>query len=60
MVIHKTLLELTKGVITADKKSVFLGEAKLSLCLVNKASRQEDMGEWRYSSTILELDTRWR
>jgi hypothetical protein len=33
-------------------------KVKLPLCLINEASRHEDVeGEWRYSSTILDLGT---
>jgi hypothetical protein len=36
-------------------------KVKLSLGLISPAPRREDIcGEWRYSSTIVNLSTRWR
>jgi hypothetical protein len=33
-------------------------KVKLFLCLINEAPCDEDLWEWRYSSTILDLSTR--
>jgi hypothetical protein len=35
-------------------------KAKLHLCLTDLTLCHEDVGEWSYSSTILDLDARWR
>jgi hypothetical protein len=32
----------------------------LSLCLINETTPWRRMGEWRYSSTIIDLSIRWR
>jgi hypothetical protein len=33
---------------------------KLFLCLTSYVLCHEDMGEWRYSSSILDLGIRWK
>jgi hypothetical protein len=35
-------------------------KVKLPLCLTSYALFHKDMREWRYSSTILDLGTRWK
>jgi hypothetical protein len=35
-------------------------KGKAALCLINFATRHEDVWGWRYSSTVIELGTAWR
>jgi hypothetical protein len=51
-------LELNLMAKCVDKKSG-KGKAKLTLCLI-KYYAMKTYGEWSYSSTILDLGTKWR
>jgi hypothetical protein len=38
----------------------FKVKVNLSLYLINETLCREDIGQWRYSSTILDLSARWK